>query len=201
MRRIAIATQHHICARDAIFNTFPALNASHKSIAGVGRRTNTLVNNHSTLMAAKRAGISFTYSAGHSMDVSSTDKSMIPAAVATAKAADVAVVMVGLCADHCAGKGRTENEGNDRGPGGQEDLLEAVVAAQPKTILVMINGGMMSISWAKDHVPAILEAYYPGQLGGDAIVNTLFGDNNPGALATFGPVGLRRRLSEMACGQ
>ena len=126
------------------------------------------------------------------MDVSSTDKSMIPAAVATAKAADVAVVMVGLCADHCAGKGRTENEGNDRGPGGsgwhtlglpgaQEDLLEAVVAAQPKTVLVMINGGMLSpagaaqprqagikcaavagmlsISWAKDHVPAILEAY------------------------------------------
>jgi beta-glucosidase len=39
---------------------------------------------------------------------------------------------------------------------------------------------MLSISWAKDHVPAILEAYYPGQLGGDAIVNTLFGDNNPG---------------------
>ena len=169
------------------------------------------MNNHSTLMAAKRAGISFTYSAGHSMDVSSTDKSMIPAAVATAKAADVAVVMVGLCADHCAGKGRTENEGNDRGPGGsgwhtlglpgaQEDLLEAVVAAQPKTVLVMINGGMLSISWAKDHVPAILEAYYPGQLGGDAIVNTLFGDNNPGALATFSP-GIRRRLSEMACGQ
>ena len=37
----------------------------------------------------------------------------------------------------------------------------------------------------------------PGQLGGDAIVNTLFGDNNPGALVTFGPVGLRRGLSEM----
>ena len=39
---------------------------------------------------------------------------------------------------------------------------------------------MLSISWAKEHIPAILEAYYPGQLGGDAIVNTLFGDNNPG---------------------
>ena len=49
-------------------------------------------------------------------------------------------------------------------------------------------------------VPAILEAYSPGQLGGDAIVNTLFGDNNPGALATFSP-GIRCGLSEMACGQ
>jgi hypothetical protein len=67
-----------------------------------------------------------------------------------------------------------ENEGNDRGPkgsgwhtlglpGAQQQLLEAVVAAQPHTVLVMINGGMLSISWAKEHVPAILEAYYPGQ--------------------------------------
>ena len=112
---------------------------------------NVLVNNHSTIMAAQNMGVSFTYSPGHSLDVSSTDKSMIPAAVSAARAADVAVVMVGLCADHCVGNGRTENEGNDRGPGGsgwhtlglpgaQEDLLEAVYAANPKTVLVMING-------------------------------------------------------------
>ena len=44
----------------------------------------------------------------------------------------------------------------------------------------MINGGMLAISWAKQHVPAILEAWYPGQLGGLAIVNTLLGKNNPG---------------------
>ena len=66
--------------------------------------------------AARKAGLSVTYAAGHSLDVSSTDTSMIPAAVAAAKAADVAVVMVGLCADNCVGRGRTENEGNDRGP-------------------------------------------------------------------------------------
>jgi hypothetical protein len=51
---------------------------------------------------------------------------------------------------------------------------------QPNTVLVMINGGMLAISWAKEHVPAILEAWYPGQLGGLAIVNTLLGKNNPG---------------------
>jgi len=77
-----------------------------------------------------------------------------------------------------------EDEGRDRGrisfPGAQEQLLEAVVAVQPKTVLVMINGGVISISWAKDNVPAILEAYYPGELGGPAIVNTLLGLNNPG---------------------
>ena len=52
-----------------------------------------------------------------------------------------------------------ECDAGEAEPGAQEDLLEAVVAAQPKTVLVMINGGMLSISWAKDHVPAILEAY------------------------------------------
>ena len=44
----------------------------------------------------------------------------------------------------------------------------------------MINGGGISISWAKQHVPSILTAWYPGSLGGDAIVNTLIGRNNPG---------------------
>jgi hypothetical protein len=44
----------------------------------------------------------------------------------------------------------------------------------------MMNGGMLSIEWAKQHVPSILEAYYPGQLGGEAVVRTLFGTNNPG---------------------
>ena len=44
----------------------------------------------------------------------------------------------------------------------------------------MMNGGMISISWAKEHVPAILCAWYPGELGGVAIINTLLGLNNPG---------------------
>ena len=149
---------------------------------------NTLALRHSPLMAAQAAGLHVPWTAGHDLDVTDPDKSHIPAAVTAAKAADVAVVVVGGCADHCVGTGRTkggsEDEGYDRGriglPGAQEQMLEAVVAAQPKTIMVMINGGPLSVSWAKDHVPAILEAYYPGQLGGDAIVNTLIGKNNPG---------------------
>ena len=72
---------------------------------------NTLVNGHSAIMAAKAMGIAFTWDAGHSLDVSNTDKSMIPAAVAAARAADVAVVMVGLCADHCAGTACSPSRG------------------------------------------------------------------------------------------
>jgi hypothetical protein len=145
---------------------------------------NKLVLNHSVYMAARAAGLAVVYTPGHDLDISSGNKRLIPAAAAAAKAADVAVVVLGLCADNCVGRGRTEDEGVDRVvttlPGAQQPLLEAIVAAQPKTVLVLINGGMLSIGWAKDHVPAILEAYYPGQLGGDAIVNTLLGLNNPG---------------------
>lgn len=54
------------------------------------------------------------------------------------------------------------------------------MAVNPRTVLVMMNGGMLAIPWAKANVPSILEAYYPGQLGGTAIVRTLLGENNPG---------------------
>jgi beta-glucosidase len=43
-----------------------------------------------------------------------------------------------------------------------------------------MNGSVVSVNWARDHVPAIVEAWYPGQAGGDAIADVLFGDYNPG---------------------
>lgn len=102
---------------------------------------NALVLNYSPLMQMHAAGLDVTYAPGHSANVRNTNTSLIAAAVAAAKAADVAVVMIGLCADHCFGNGRTENEGDDRGPGGsgapdlgfpgaQQQLLEAVLAVQ-----------------------------------------------------------------------
>jgi beta-glucosidase len=117
---------------------------------------NHLVLQHSPLMAAKAAGLNVTWTPGHSLNLGLNDRSHIKDAVAAAKAADIAVVMVGLCADNCdkegGGNGRgIEDEGFDRGrialPGAQEQLLEAVVAAQPKTVMVMITGGAISISW------------------------------------------------------
>jgi len=124
---------------------------------------NTLVLKHSPLMAAQAAGLDVTWTPGHSLNLGVNDRSHIKDAAAAAKAAEVAVIFIGLCADHCDNGKGIEDEGFDRGrialPGAQEQLLEAVVAAQPKTIMVMINGGAISISWAKDHVPAILEAF------------------------------------------
>lgn len=70
-------------------------------------------------------------------------------------------------------------------PGVQEDLVKAVYAANPKTVVVLIHGGPIAIEWTKNNVPAILDAHYPGELGGDAIASVLFGDISPaGRLVT-----------------
>ena len=58
--------------------------------------------------------------------------------------------------------------------------MEKVVALGKPTVLVMMNGSAVAINWARDHVPAIVEAWYPGQAGGEAIADVLFGDYNPG---------------------
>jgi beta-glucosidase len=69
-------------------------------------------------------------------------------------------------------------------PGNQEALLEAVAKTGIPVILVLQNGRALTIPWAAEHVPAILEAWYPGEFGGRAIAETLFGDNNPGGHLT-----------------
>lgn len=65
-------------------------------------------------------------------------------------------------------------------PGKQEELLEASVATGKPVVLVLINGRPLNITWASQHVPAILEAWYPGTEGGDAVADLLSGAANPG---------------------
>jgi beta-glucosidase len=65
-------------------------------------------------------------------------------------------------------------------PGIQEQLLEAVAATGKPVTLVLEGGRPLDIRWASEHVPAILEAWYPGTEGGDAVADVLFGDVNPG---------------------
>ena len=78
---------------------------------------------------------------------------------------------------------RVEAEGRDRKsldlPGSQEQLLEAVYKANPKTVAVIMSGGPVSVKWASENVPAILAAWYPGEEAGTALVGVLFGDYNP----------------------
>jgi beta-glucosidase len=65
-------------------------------------------------------------------------------------------------------------------PGVQEQMPEAVVATGKPVVLVLENGCPLDISWASEHVPAILEAWYSGTEGGNAVADVLFGDVNPG---------------------
>ena len=65
-------------------------------------------------------------------------------------------------------------------PGRQEELLEAAVATGKPVVLVLINARPLDIRWASEHVPAILEAWYPGTEAGNAIADLLFGDAVPG---------------------
>jgi beta-glucosidase len=96
------------------------------------------------------------------------------AAAALAKASDVAVVFVN----------QPTGEGNDAPslslPGRQDALVSAVAAANPHTIVVVESGGPVSMPWI-DRVNAVLEAWYPGTRGGEAVAGILFGDVNPSA--------------------
>jgi beta-glucosidase len=65
-------------------------------------------------------------------------------------------------------------------PGREQQLLEAVAATGKPVVLVLFNGRPLNISWASQHIPAILDAWYPGTQGGNAVANLLIGDAVPG---------------------
>ncbi len=69
-------------------------------------------------------------------------------------------------------------------PGSQEQLIEAVYAANPRVILVLVNGNPLAVTWPQAHLPAIVDAWFGGQSQGTAIADVLFGDYNPGGKLT-----------------
>jgi beta-glucosidase len=100
----------------------------------------------------------------------------IDQAAALAQNSDVVILFLGTNL-------RVEAEGRDRQsldlPGSQQQLLEAVYRANPKTIAVIMSGGPVSMKWAAQNVPALLAAWYPGEEAGTALASVLFGDYNP----------------------
>jgi beta-glucosidase len=101
----------------------------------------------------------------------------IEKAVALAAQSDLTVMVLGETQDM---SGESASRTSLDFPGRQEELLEKVMATGKPVVLVLLNGRPLSINWAAEHVPAILEAWYPGAEGGHAIANLLFGDANPG---------------------
>jgi beta-glucosidase len=98
-------------------------------------------------------------------------------AVTTARNADVIIMVLGENHDMA---GEAASRASLDLPARQEELLKAVSALGKPVVLVLLNGRPLSINWAAENVPAILEAWEPGSQGGYAIADILFGDANPG---------------------
>ena len=103
-----------------------------------------------------------------------------------ARSAEVVVLVLGLTNQLEGEEMRVQVDGFRGGdrttlnlPASQERLLRRIVATGKPTVLVLINGSALAVNWAQEHVPAIVEAWYPGQAGGSAIADVLFGDYNP----------------------
>jgi beta-glucosidase len=116
-------------------------------------------------------------------EITGTDKSGFAEAVQAAKGADAAIVVVGERQKGGKGGAATDGEGRDvtsldlSGP--QEDLIQAVFETGTPTIVVLLNGRPLSTRWTSEHVPALVEAWLPGERGGEAVADVLFGNYNP----------------------
>lgn len=110
------------------------------------------------------------------VQVNETDKSGFAEAIALAKESEVVVMVLG---EH----GFQSGEGRSRTklglPGVQQELLEEVYKVNPNIVLVLMNGRPLTITWADENIPAILEAWQLGSQTGHAIASVLFGDYNP----------------------
>jgi beta-glucosidase len=173
-----------------------------KSIAVIGPNADDVMNqlgdyspkkvlqHVTTVIEGVKAAVSsqtkVTYARG--CGVTGTDQSGFAEAVQAAKGVEVAVVVVGE-SQHGT---QTDGEGHDLAnldlSGAQEDLIRAVFETGTPTVVVLINGRPLSTRWTSEHVPAIVEAWEPGERGGEAVADVLFGNYNPsGRLAISVP--------------
>jgi len=167
--------------------TLPLVKTKVKSIALIGpnaQATKTLQGNYygnAPYLISPQAGLAkyATVNYAKGCDISSNDRSGFTAACNAASTSDVTILVMGLDQSQ-------ESEGHDRTsialPGVQNDLITQVATcSKGPVIVVVITGGAVDLSTPKnnDKVHSILWAGYPGQSGGDAIAQTIFGDNPP----------------------
>lgn len=107
-------------------------------------------------------------------------------AIALAKSSDVVVLCMGLSPYLEGEEMKVKVDGFTGGdrveiglPAVQTELMKKIMALNKPTVLVLLNGSALAINWESENIPAILEAWYPGQAGGTAIADILFGDYNP----------------------
>jgi beta-glucosidase len=133
------------------------------------------VGEHTTVVAVKGC------------NVLGDDRNGFAEATRAAKDADVAIVVVGENQGQNGVSEKkdpsTDGEGHDVASldltGVQEDLVQSIYETGTPTVVVLVNGRPLSTRWTAEHVPAIVEAWRPGERGGDAVADVLFGDYNP----------------------
>ncbi len=151
-----------------------------------------------SVLAGIRAAVSATtdvvYARG--CDLTGTGDAGFAEAIAAARGADAAVLCVGGksgLVDGC-----TSGESVDRStldlPGVQQRLVEAVAATGTPVVVVLIDGRPLALPWIAEHVPALLHAWLPGEEGGHAVADVLFGDADPGGRL---PVSMPRRVGQV----
>lgn len=115
-------------------------------------------------------------------EVTGNSKDGFEEAIELAKKSKVAIVVIGERSGFS--KEDTSGEGRDRSelslPGVQEELVKAVYETGTPTVVILVNGRPLAIPWIVERVPSILEAWLPGEEGGNAVADVLFGDYNPG---------------------
>ena len=189
-------------------HTLPLNLAKLKSIAVIGPNANKVQYGDYSSTRDNRSGITvlqgikqfvgsnarINYAQG--CQLSGLDKSGFAEAVKAAQQSDVAVVVLGTTSVVFQGIGWNGKAGKDEptdpftcgegydvtdiNPQGvQRELLQAIYKTGKPVILVLVQGRPWSISWEKENIPAIVEAWYPGEKGGTAVANVLFGKVNP----------------------
>ncbi len=135
----------------------------------------------------KKYTTNFTYAKGadvvigktdfiNELKINTTDKSGFAAAIALAKKSEVVIMVLG---EHGFQSGEGRSRANIDIPGVQEDLLKEVYKVNKNIVLVLMNGRPLTINWAAENIPTIVETWHLGTQSGNAIAQTLFGDNNP----------------------
>ncbi len=129
---------------------------------------------------AQQSGAILTFARG--TEISGASDSGFAAAVAAANNSDVAILALGESSDM---SGEAASRAHLDLPGNQQQLLEAVVATGKPVALLIFSGRPLVLDWAAQHVPAIMEVWFPGVETGPAIVDTLFGDVAPSGKLTM----------------
>jgi beta-glucosidase len=110
------------------------------------------------------------------------DPAELARAVALAQSSEIAVIVLGEWQNMI---GEAASRSSLELPGGQLELLQAIVATGTPVVLLVMNGRPLDLRWAADNVPAILDIWYPGTQGGTAVADLLFGDVAPGGKLPF----------------